>query len=391
MKASDIQMETTGKVIEYTSESNIVRIHKSILEHYTSLQKNKLKEWLAERAKLVKERDKSDAPVTRKMIEERIALIDQLEDLLSEEKGNKFISAYDKAVAPILDEYNKLMKSVRRVFGKPPMFTEEQRKRRAQLIREFAAVVKEYTNIRMIERIDDQPNSYSRCPECNNVRDLIDGVKLVCADCGISDININKDSYQTGNRKSISVSKNEYFSRDNFIKELEKMQAKQKNTLPHDIVERLDDYFRSYELPTSEEVKKMPKVGRRRGNFKKSDLRKALSSDKSLRPYYKHIDLLAKLYWGWDPITLTDEQYNKLMNCYDIAQPILERINKGVRKSCINIEYSKFRYLKLIGVECCKDDFNIVSTEEILNNYERMWEQVCKEAGWEFVPITSYS
>lgn len=385
-------MEPIGKVIEYTNESNIAKIHRSILDHYTSLQRYNLKEWLKIRSELVKERDKVEAPVLKKTMDERIAVIDELENQLSEEKGNKFIRAYDEAVAPILEKYNTLMKSVRKVFSKPPMITEEQNSERIQLIRDFATIVTEHTGIIMIERTCDQPNSYNRCPECNNERDLVNDVKLVCKDCGISDIGINKDSYQTGNRKSTaSTNKNEYESRTNFIKELEKMQAKQKNTLPHDIVERLDDYFRSYGQPTSEEVKKMPKIGRRRGNYKKSDLRQALSSDKSLRSYYKHIDLLTKLYWGWDPITLTDEQYNQLMSKYDTAQPILARINKGVRKSCINIEYSKFRYLKLIGIDCCKDDFNIVSTDEILSGYEKTWKQVCEETGWEFVPITSYS
>src|SRR5690606_2084949 len=126
------QMETNSKIIEYTSESNIVRIHNSILEHYTNLQKNKLKEWIAERNKLIKERDKTDVPVVRKTIEEKIAIIDQLEDLLSENKSNKFISSYTNAVDSILEEYSKLMKSVRKVFGKPPMITEEQRNKRAQ-------------------------------------------------------------------------------------------------------------------------------------------------------------------------------------------------------------------------------------------------------------------
>lgn len=391
MKAAAIQMETNSKIIEYTSESNIVRIHNSILEHYTNLQKNKLKEWIAERNKLIKERDKTDVPVVRKTIEEKIAIIDQLEDLLSENKGNKFISSYTNAVDSILEEYSKLMKSIRKVFGKPPMITEEQRNKRAQLVREFASTVRQHTDIIMIEAIDDQPNSYSRCPECNNVRRLVNDVTLVCDDCGISDININKDSYQSGNRKTVMVSKNEYSSRDNFIKELEKMQAKQKNSLPHDIIEKLDEHFKAFNLHTSAEVKAMPKIGRRRGTYKKSDLRKALSAHKELRPYYKHIDLLAKLYWGWDPITLTDEQYNQLMSNYDTAQAILYKINKGVRKSCISVEYSKFRHLKLLGIECSKDDFNIVSTEEILNNYEKMWQEVCKQTGWEFVPITSYS
>jgi hypothetical protein len=384
-------MDTLAKIIEYTNESNIVRIHNSILEHYTNLQKTKLKEWIKERDRLIKERDSTDIPVIRKGIESKIEVINSLEDILSPDKGNKFIVAYQEAVDPILDEYNKLMKSVRRVFGKPPMITDEQIRKRSELIHKFANVVKEHTNIIMVEKTDEQPNSFNRCPECGNTRDLINDVTLVCKDCGISDINITKDSYQGGNRKTVMVSKNEYSSRDNFIKELEKMQAKQKNVLPHDIIERLDTYFKSYNLLTSDEIKKKPKVGRRRGPYKKSDLRKALSSDIELRRYYKHIDLIAKLYWGWDPIILTDEQYTQLMANYDDAQAILHKINKGVRKSCISVEYSKFRHLKLIGVECCKDDFNIVSTEEILNNYEKMWKEVCRQKGWEFVPITSYS
>jgi hypothetical protein len=373
-------------IILYNHETNIQKIHKDIISYYKDILNDDLNLWIKERDFLKKRLNGKISMIERKDIENKISIIDELESRLTSE--DSILNKYIRETSDIIDEYRKIQGSIKKVFGKPPEISSEQRDQLYRLIKRFSNKVNELTCIKMIEDISEYNQEI--CPECYTEREVHEN-EIICKVCEISELYINRESYQPTGRKSTVYSKNEYSVRDNFIKELERMQAKQKkNNLPHDMFEKLDMYFRSKNLPTSDKIKKMPKIGRKRGKFTKHDLRMAISSYPEFRQYYKQIDLITKLYWDWDPIVLTDSQFDKIMEYYDSAQRVLSEIAQNSRKSSISIEYSKFRYLKLVGVECTKSDFNIVCTQDILNNYESMWKEVCERLGWEFIPISSY-
>lgn len=375
-----------SKIILFDGQTNILKINRDIIDYYKSISTMELNEWIKERESLRGQLSTRITLIERKNIERNILIIDEVQSRLTSD--NSILSVYTRDTEDIIKKYKNIQSGIKRVFGRPPDITDDQYDQLYEIVKEFSSKVNTLTCFKMVEDI----NEYSQeiCPECYSEREVVDN-ELVCVDCQISDLYISKDSYQPTGRKSTVYGKNEYSVRDNFIKELERMQAKQKkNNLPHNMFDKLDEYFRNKNLPTSDKIKQLPKINRKRGSYSKYDLRMAMSSYPEFRQYYKQIDLITKLYWDWDPITLTDDQMTKIMSLYDSAQKIISDISQDSRKSSISIEYSKFRYLKLIGIDCTRSDFNIVCTQDILNSYEDMWKLVCKNLDWEFVPISSY-
>ena len=197
-----------------------------------------------------------------------------------------------------------------------------------------------------LSTIENEERAAIHCPSCGLECNLVNQVVTSCND---------------------KVGKNNYEDRENFLKALKRFQGKQVNKVPSSVMDKLDDYFRRYNLPLSDEVKCRPldSHGKREGTTLDM-LLKALS-EVGCSSYYEDVNLIGHIYWGWALPDLAHLE-ESIMEDYDKSQRIFEEI-KDERKSSLNTQYRLYRHLERQGFPCSKNDFKMVTTREILEYY----------------------
>lgn len=371
----------------YKGDCNIIEVHKKLLEYFKE-KLSQLAEWKQEKESL-----------TRNLYERRfqLTLVDQgvirrkiesLEKIITETEENRAYSSYYERVKPLLRSYKELGGGTTVVrFGAKRTETQVDTKHleKQDIIDQYLDIAYQYVDPSELEVVREIKVISDQCANCQSkeLDNSLDGF-IICLKCGVSRGTLTKASYQNNNRKASSSNKNTYEDRENFEKALKRYQGKQVNKLPIDLSSKLDRYFKERDLPTSEEVRKMPLVNGRRGTLTKKSLFKALK-DIKYSAYYEDINLITNIYWGWD---LPDVSHleEAIMNDYDQVQKVFEVIKRG-RKSCLNIQYRLYRHLEHRGFPCRLEDFKIVETRDILEGYEQIWGQICEKLGWDYASI----
>jgi hypothetical protein len=262
---------------------------------------------------------------------------------------------------------------------------EAKRKLRHATITKYLEIARHYIQIDVIR----ETGSANICPGCQ--MDLTDVPKdeetgiQTCPNphCGYEKLNLFRAPVSSETNKATTGGRNGYDDRDNFYKALMRYQGKQPNRLPDNLTKVLDDYFRSYGLPTSDLVRKMPLTERgTRGNTTRELMYRALFETGNAS-YYEDVNLICHIVWLW---TLPDISHleDQIMDDYDKTQKVYECIWKN-RKSNLNTQYRLFKHLQLRGHKCSIDDFKMVKTREILEYHDSIWEIMTTSANLPFI------
>lgn len=203
------------------------------------------------------------------------------------------------------------------------------------------------------------------CPRCNTEKTAMINT------CIISDVKFNN-------------SKDGYEDRENFWKALQRFQGKQNNHIPERLYKELDDYFKSFGLPSGEQTCKMELTKKgTRGNTSRSMMFKALSETNN-SVFYEDVNLICHLYWGWLlPDISADE--DQIMKDYDNTQEVFKKIPKD-RRSSLNAQYRLWQHLRIRGYRYPIEDFKIVKTPDILVEHDRIMRIMCEECNLDFIP-----
>lgn len=203
------------------------------------------------------------------------------------------------------------------------------------------------------------------CPRCNTEKTAL------IHTCIATDIKFNntKDGYE---------------DRENFWKALQRFQGKQNNHIPERLYKELDEYFKSFGLPSGDLICKMELTKKgTRGNTSRSMMFKALSETNN-SVFYEDVNLICHLYWGWllPDISADEEQ---IMKDYDNTQEVFKKIPKD-RRSSLNAQYRLWQHLRIRGYKYPIDDFKIVKTPDILVEHDRIMKIMCEECRLTFIP-----
>ena len=352
--------------IYYDHHCDLSKVHVKVRNKFSELH-SKVPEWKMELSRLEQQLESGSTKIIENTLKKRIAVIKDLIHMTSEENGFLLWREYLNRSKDILLEYTKLT---------PEDDTHD-------LVYRYNGVIRDYCSILIVRKIN---HDYTLCPNCNKPRVNSNG-SIICVDCGIKDELISKESYQSTGRKHTFVQKNQYLTKENFMKGLQRFQGKRSRKLPVDMFERMDEYARKFDMPTSEEVKKMPlnNDGKRGPKVYNRLYMKSLLDILGYESYYNDVNLITHLYWGW---TLPDvsEYEEQIKKDYELSQTAFNEMKKD-RQSSLILPYRLYRHLRKVGYPCKIEDFDIVSTPEIRQSYEEIWKEICNKLGWEFEPI----
>lgn len=362
----------------YRDDYDILNLHKQILSRLEIQREQEIKKLRREINGLKNRLGIISTETYNQRISKQIEKLEkELDNLESKEKINQYLESTQE----FLSKYEKLGQLSKVISFKrnPTSKGEDEQKKilRLKVIHEYLVTAQNFIDLDITRIIDP----YTACENCNTI--LTGDEEEECDICGhILESSMALPLFKESNRINISC-RNEYEDRENFYKTLLRFKGQQMVKLPKDLHEKLDEYFRSYNLPTGEEIRRLPLNNRNQKDGTSRDLMfKALSDLRNLRysDYYEDINLICHNYWGW-PLPDISHLEDILMDDYDASQQIYKEIRTEhdwiKRTSCLNSQYRLYRHLKLRKYPCRMDDFKMIKTPRILEDYEAIWKIIC--------------
>lgn len=361
----------------FKGDFDITQAHRFVLDKLEEKKKSKkIEKKIGQLEESLKR--KGQTLVDKKFTQSKIKKLEKKKERLS-----TIVEDYLREVSHLIEEYKKIG-SIDKVLSfsnekKESKETPGQRKHRERIITSYLELTRKYYQINAVLEGEEVV-----CPGCEKEfpKETADEfTSTACENCGLERKRLAKVPVTSENIKD-NINRNNYEERKNFIKAMERFQGKQviKNT--SNLFRDLDDHFTSYGLPPGEEIQKLPLDKRgKKPRTNKRIMFEALG-EKGYAHYYKNVNLICHLYWGWSLPDLTDIE-ERLLQDYDTFQRAYEKV-KTTRKFGLNNDYMLLILLLKQGYKCSKEDFKIVKTEEIFEEYEETRRKIYQELGWRF-------
>lgn len=294
-----------------------------------------------------------------------IGKLNKLKEELDDRVNNTHLRNYLQEIEPILNEYMALPKINSKIeFGLQDRY-EDITPERSEIITRFFKTVNKYAEVDAFK----QDIIKNTCPNCDiDISSIIapaDGQILICV-CGL-----HIDQYVSHTSDNHT---SDYKDRENFEKMFNNYQGLEDITLPSDLESKLDKYYTSIGQPTGREIRMKRERGETIG-LRYRSLRTALGKI-GYSNLYDHIWLVAHEYWD---MPLADVQHLRdvIMRDYDITEAEFKKIRGKDRKSSLNTKWRLSRQLQMRGHKPIEDAFKEVETRDIVEYYEKTWEQMC--------------
>lgn len=360
----------------YSNDYNIIEAHRKVLKILSPEGPRVTK------LRLKKEADEKALSKARTIIERKkiLSSLASLQKQIDELASSTLLDRYKEEAAPYIEYYAQLgpEKRIVSLAGGPKQIEPSDR---LTIIAKYLEVAGRYVQVDVMRETTYNP--YCSCCGFNlSELESQEGSVTYCPSCGLECNLVNQYVSSLISERS---TKDSYEDRINMIRAMKRFQGKQANKIPSGLFDKLDDHFRSFSLPTSDQIRKRPLDSRGKREGTSLDMLLKALADTGYSSYYEDANLIGHLYWGWELPDISHLE-ESIMNDYDLSQRVFEPI-KGDRKSCLNTQYRLFRHLQKLGYPCSKSDFKLVTTREILEYHEEAWRTICKELGWRFQPI----
>jgi hypothetical protein len=308
--------------------------------------------------------------IDRKILtKEKDHLVKKIQDIKNNVKYNEYV----KLSKSLIDEYKQFKIIPTKAFSKE---TDEIVNKRLDIIHIYLDLAKKFVKINIKQILEKNP--HITCIDCNNIINTsTDEDRIICDNCNCiiytSTLQIPKES----NSKTISCDD----SLDSFKTTLRKFQCLQtENEKPKPIVyEKLDKYFTSINCKTGAEIREMPLINGRRGNYTIKMLLEALNKIKE-NSHYEDVYYISYEYWGWNPPQITQYE-STIIDHYIKTQKVYNEMSKEERgrSSSLGTQFRLFKHLQLVGYPCERKDFKISNENESRILHNKLWKSMCEK------------
>jgi len=230
-----------------------------------------------------------------------------------------------------------------------------------------------------MSNIDDNILNYKRdinndiCNNCNNKLYLSTLTsELYCNICGqCSDILVITDKVSYSDPQS-EITYYTYKRINHFNEWLAQFQAKERTDLPKEIFDNISD-----------ELKKNKHIALK--NLKYNDIREILKKLK-YNKYYEHIPHILSIVTGKNAPILDRKSEEILRSLFkEIQIPFMNNCPPN-RKNFLSYSYVLHKFCELLEYDHLLEYFSLLKSREKLHAQDLIWEKICKDLNWEFIP-----
>ena len=211
------------------------------------------------------------------------------------------------------------------------------------------------------------------CDNCNNKLYLSDLTsELYCKNCGHSkNILVITDKVSYSDPQS-EITYYTYKRINHFNEWLAQFQAKERTDLPNEIFTKIYD-----------ELKKNKHIVLQ--NLKYNDIREILKKLK-YNKYYEHIPHILSIITGKNAPTLDRKSEEILRSLFkEIQIPFMNNCPSN-RKNFLSYSYVLHKFCELLEYDHLLEYFSLLKSREKLHAQDLIWEKICKDLNWEFIP-----
>ncbi len=211
------------------------------------------------------------------------------------------------------------------------------------------------------------------CETCNNKLYLSDLTsELYCKVCGCSkNILVITDKVSYSDPQS-EITYYTYKRINHFNEWLAQFQAKERTDLPNEIYENIYG-----------ELKKNKHIVFQ--NLKYNDIREILKKLK-YNKYYEHIPHILSIITGKNAPTLDRKSEEILRSLFkEIQIPFMNNCPPN-RKNFLSYSYVLHKFCELLEYDHLLEYFSLLKSREKLHAQDLIWEKICKDLEWEFIP-----
>lgn len=233
----------------------------------------------------------------------------------------------------------------------------------------------EQINGKVSGKLPSQQDMY-RCKKCE-IGELVQNSSegcFVCSSCGVvdeGDFSVTRiSSYKDLKDKTFSK-RSSYDVIQNFIKRLQNLQGKNEKDIPQEVI---DAMFREMKI-----------------NRKNKDqvTRELLQQWLKKNGYSKYYTLIGAVYYrvcGKKMFEIPEHVEEKMISHVKEAKEVFDKVKNEDRDNFLNIEYVCRKICELLNLDHYIKFFKLLKSREKLNQQEKMWEKICHELNWEFIP-----
>lgn len=218
--------------------------------------------------------------------------------------------------------------------------------------------------------IENDP--YGECPECQ--KEMIFSANealFTCTQCGYQEfvlIDSDKPSYKDPPRE---VSYYAYKRINHFNEWLAQFQAKESTEIPQEVYdaicvelkkERIMDYRTLSRLKVREILKKL-----------------------KYNKYYEHVPHIINRLNGQHAPVMSREVEDKLRNMFREIQPAFQKHCPKERSNFLSYSYVLYKFCELLELDEYLPSFPLLKNRDKLYVQDKIWEQICRELGWQFL------
>jgi len=212
-----------------------------------------------------------------------------------------------------------------------------------------------------------------KCKQCSSIMDyLLNTSELVCSRCGFTEeiiVNTEKNSY---NDPPKEVNYFAYKRINHFNEWLAQFQAKETTDIPEEIYK---DLYSEINKNISIDIQKL--------TYKQvREILKKINYNK----YYEHIPHIINTLSGQKAPSL-DKQSEETLRAFfkEIQIPFMNNC-PPTRKNFLSYAYVLHKFCELLEYDHLISYFPLLKSREKLQQQDAIWEKMCTELRWQFIP-----
>ena len=216
-----------------------------------------------------------------------------------------------------------------------------------------------------------------RCSACDstNMCHFSETADLVCEDCGlVNKMLLSEELTYREEQESTSRIVNYAYKRENHFNEwLSQFQGIETTTIPDEVIVALREELKKMKIKAAKDITH----ARVRGLLKKLRMNK----------YYEHVPFITNMLNGVRPPRMPIVLEERLRLMFKDIQAPFEKHVPASRKNFLSYSYVLYKFVELLSdYDEFLQYFPLLKSKEKLHQQDVIFEKICKELRWEFIP-----
>jgi len=220
------------------------------------------------------------------------------------------------------------------------------------------------------------------CPNCGDEGTLVHDAQqseLVCSDCGaiVATLLSEELTYREEQESTSKITQYSYRRANHFNEWITQFCGNESTQIPEDILESLRAELKKQRIENASQIT--------------TTLVRGLLKKLRLNKYYEHTPHITNLLSGIrapQMSAILEERLRMMFN--EIQTPfdkVCDKVCKG-RKNFLSYSYTIYKMLELLGEDIYLPFLPLLKSREKLTAQDRIWQAICAELQWEFIPTT---